>query len=518
MAHRIAANRLKPLLILLRKAFGGLALLLAASVVPLASRAGQSDVDFNRDIRPIFSENCYACHGPDQNKRKAGLRFDRKDEAFAELKSGNFAIVPKDLTRSKLIERITTKDDDERMPPLKTGKHLTAEQIDLLRRWISQGAQWKGHWAYLKPERSPLPPIKNKRWVRNAIDAFILARLEKQGLSPSREADKVTLIRRLSFDLTGLPPTLTEVEAFLADRSPGAYEALVDRLLASSAFGERMAEFWLDLARYADTNGYHIDNHRDMWKWREWVINAFNRNLPFDEFTIEQLAGDLLPNATLDQKVASGFNRNCMVNFEGGADPDEYSTKYVVDRVDTTANVWLGSTLGCAECHDHKYDPFTQKEFYQFYAFFNNIPEKGLDGSKVNPVPSIKVPSSADQARRDELTRAIAELDSKVTARLEEKNPTLEAGQAEWEQTLTRAVRNDWLVAEPADLASANGATLQKLDDQSVLASGKVPDTDVYTVSLKAAGEIAALRLEALTHDSLTAKSAARTSPGTEFA
>src|SRR5437867_1904571 len=379
---------------------------------PATNAPRKADVDYNRDIRPIFSENCYACHGPDQNKRKAGLRLDQKDDAFKELKSGNFAIVPSDLEKSKLIERITTKDDDDRMPPLKTGKHLTPAQIDLLRRWIAQGAEWKGHWAYLKPERPSLPAVKNARWVRNEIDAFILARLEKEGLSPSREADKVTLIRRLTFDLTGLPPTIEEVDAFLADKSPDAYEKVVDRLLNSSAFGERMGQFWLDLARYADTNGYHIDNHRDMWKWREWVINAFNRNMPFDQFTIEQLAGDLLPQATLEQKVASGFNRNCMVNFEGGADPDEYATKYVVDRVSTTSIVWLGTTLGCAECHDHKYDPFTQKEFYQLYAFFNNVPEKGLDGSKANPAPSIKVPLPEQQAKLDDLKKTIASLES----------------------------------------------------------------------------------------------------------
>ena len=421
-------------------------LLIAALRGSLAHSVNMPEVDYNRDIRPIFSENCYACHGPDQNKRKAGLRLDKKEEAFRQLESGNYAIVPGEPAKSKLIYRITTTDDDDRMPPLKTGKHLTPSQIENLRRWITQGAQWKGHWAYLKPERPSIPSVRNKRWLRNEIDAFILARLEKEGLSPSREADKTTLIRRLTFDLTGLPPTISEVDAFVADRSPNAYEKVVDRLLASPAFGERLAEFWLDLARYADTNGYHIDNHRDMWLWRQWVINAFNRNMPFDQFTIEQIAGDLLPDATIEQKIASGFNRNNMVNFEGGADPDEYMSKYIVDRVDTTAAVWLGTTLGCAECHDHKYDPFKQKEFYQLYAFFNNVPEQGLDGQKSNPVPSLRVPSLEQAARLESLKQAVAKTEADLKQKLEEKNPRLEASQATWEQTLTRAVINDWTI------------------------------------------------------------------------
>jgi hypothetical protein len=480
-----------------------------------AGSKSKTTVDFNRDIRPIFSENCYACHGPDQNKRKAGLRLDQKEGAFKELDSGNFAIVPGDLNSSKLIYRVTTSDEDDRMPPLKTGKKLTALQIDLLRRWVAEGAEWKGHWAYLKPERPPVPPVNAARWLRNEIDAFILARLEKEGLSPSREADKGTLIRRVTLDLTGLPPTIEEVNSFLADKSPDAYEKVVDRLLASPAFGERMAEFWLDLARYADTNGYHIDNHRDMWKWREWVINAFNRSLPFDEFTIEQLAGDLLPDPTIEQKIASGFNRNTMVNFEGGADPDEYATKYVVDRVDTTAVVWLGTTLGCAECHDHKYDPFTQKEFYQFYAFFNNVPEKGLDGSKSNPVPSLKVPSAEQKEKLAELKKIIASTDKELKQRLEERNDELDAAQVQWESNLTQTVLSDWTVARPLDFTSANGATLKELDDHSILAGGKNPDTDTYTVNIDTPLDaITGIRLEALTHESLTGKGHARSENG----
>ncbi len=398
--------------------------------VALAVTNSRGAVDYNRDIRPILSENCYACHGPDQNKRKAGLRLDRQEEAFAKLESGAHALVAGDLKQSRLIELVSASSDDDRMPPIKTGKRLTAKQIELLRKWVEEGAVWQRHWAYLPPRIPEMPPVSAREWVANDIDYFVLARLEAEKLRPSPRADKITLIRRLTLDLTGLPPTLREVDQFLADTTPDAYERLVDRLLSSPQYGERMAQHWLDLARYADTNGYHIDNHRDMWKWREWVINAFNSNMPFDQFTIEQLAGDLLPNATLEQKVASGFNRNGMVNFEGGADPDEYHTKYVVDRVVTTSTVWLGSPLACAECHDHKYDPFTQKEFYQFYAFFNNIPERGLDGQKENPVPSLRLPTPEQAVRLADLVQSLPDAERNFKTR-EFEWP---AAQAAWEK------------------------------------------------------------------------------------
>jgi hypothetical protein len=384
--------------------------LLAALALLLPARLWAADpVDFNRDIRPILSNHCAACHGPDAHARKAGLRLDRKDDAFAKHRSGRHALVPGDLAASELWARVSA-DDNERMPPPRFGKPLSREQIALLRRWIEQGASWKEHWAYRTPRRPVFPAVKNSGWGRNGVDPFILARLEGTGLAPSPEADRRTLIRRLSFDLTGLPPTPAEVEAFLGDGSPDAYEKVVDRLLASPAFGERWAQHWLDLARYADTNGYHIDNHRDMWKWREWVVQAFNANMPFDRFTIEQLAGDLLPGAGLEQKIASGFNRNGMVNFEGGADPAEYLSKYIVDRVVTTSTVWLGTTMACTECHDHKYDPFTQKEFYQFYAFFHNIPEQGLDGQKDNPVPSLRIPTREYRQKKADLEKQRADL------------------------------------------------------------------------------------------------------------
>jgi hypothetical protein len=370
-------------------------------------------VDYNREIRPILSDACYTCHGPDRRNRKAAFRLDRRDDALEELRSGKLAIVPGDRSKSELWRRLSAKKG--RMPPPGSGKQLTPAQVELLGKWIDQGARWDAHWAYTPPRRPRLPAVADRSWPRNAIDYFVLHRLEKEGLRPSPEADRATLIRRLSFDLTGLPPTPTEVDAFLADRRPGAYERLVDRLLASPHYGERMAQPWLDLARYADTNGYRLDNHRDVWLWREWVIQAYNRNMPFDQFTVEQLAGDLLPRATLGQRVATGFHRNTMVNFGNGSDPKEYLAKAVMDRVATTSTVWMGTTLGCAQCHDHKYDPFTQKDFYRLYAFFNNVPEKGLDGEKDNPVPSLRVPSAA-QAR--ELARLRRQRDRKAEAAL----------------------------------------------------------------------------------------------------
>ena len=277
-------------------------------------------IDFNRDVRPILSENCFACHGPDKNKRKAGLRLDRREEATAKLESGECAVVPGEVGKSRLVKVISAADDDGRMPPKKTGKRLTKEQIELLREWIAQGAEFKEHWAYLTPERPPLPTVKNKNWPRNEIDAFILARLEKAGLKPSPEAEQHTLIRRVTLGLTGLPPTIAEVDAFLADKSPVAYEKVVDRLLASPAFGEMLAQQWLDLARYADSDGYHADIPRSVWQYRDYVIRSFNENKPFDQFTIEQLAGDLLPDARIEQRIATAFNRNGMSSTEGGAD------------------------------------------------------------------------------------------------------------------------------------------------------------------------------------------------------
>lgn len=424
-------NPARSLLVRIFLAFASLSLIVSARA------AGK--IQYNRDIRPILSENCYQCHGPDHNHRKAGLRLDVKDEAFKKLDSGNTAIVASDPEHSELLRRITTTDDDDHMPPAKSGKKLTPSQIDLLKQWISEGAEWQGHWAYQKVQRPEIPDVKSKEWLRNQIDNFVLARLEKEGLNPSSEADKSALIRRLSFDLTGLPPSIDEVDAYLADNTSESYEKLVDRLLDSPHFGERMAQHWLDLARYADTNGYHIDNHRDMWKWREWVINAYNKNKKFDDFVIEQLAGDLLPDATLDQRVATGFNRNNMVNFEGGADADEYHNAYVVDRVATTATVFLGATLACAQCHDHKFDPYSTKDFYSFYAYFNNVPDQGLDGNTDDPKPFLRLPSEEQGARLVELLAKIPEAESTVNKRTEELNKA----QEKWEKELA-AKTNDF--------------------------------------------------------------------------
>jgi hypothetical protein len=378
---------------------------LAGIFLTLAVRVGAAEpgLNFDRDVRPILADNCFKCHGPDEKERKAKLRLDDRDAAA---KRDAF---------SKLVGRITNPDVDQRMPPAASGKKLLPAQIDILKRWIDQGAKYSTHWAFVIPQR-PLVPGGTSPAARNAIDAFIQARLHQEGLTPLAEADRATLIRRVTFDLTGLPPTIPEIDAFLNDKAPDAYEKLVDRLLKSPRYGERMALDWLDAARFADTHGYHIDSGRDMTRWRDWVIDAFNTNKPFDKFTVEQLAGDLLPNATVSQKIASGFNRNHMINFEGGAIPEEYHTAYIVDRVNTTATVWLGLSIACAQCHDHKYDPITQRDYYRLFAFFHNVPENGLDGSKGNAAPILKMPTPEQQKKLDELTKAINELDAKLKA------------------------------------------------------------------------------------------------------
>jgi hypothetical protein len=393
-------------------------------------------VDFNREIRPILSDHCYACHGPDENKRKAGLRLDNDQDPFKELKSGARALVPGDLKNSVLVERITSADPDEIMPPTKHGKPLSKEQIELLTKWVKEGAKWQKHWSFVAPEKPALPEVKNKEWARNGIDHFVLEKLEKTGLKPNPEAEKPALLRRATFDLTGLPPTIEEVDAFLADGSDTAYEKVVDRLLSSPHYGERMAQQWLDLARYADTAGYHFDGTRNMWLWRDWVIDAFNNNKPFDEFTVEQLAGDLLPNATRAQRIATGFVRNNMTTDEGGVDPDEYLNKYAADRVTTLGTVWLGLTVGCAECHDHKFDPIKNKEFYQLYAFFNQVPEKGLDRTRVdNPSPRLAAPTVEQAMKFVELDFRVRDDEKTLQDRINE----LGERQEKWERVTQEA-------------------------------------------------------------------------------
>jgi len=459
----------------------------------LAHAGTQPRVDFDRDIRPILADNCFACHGPDEAKRKAKLRLDVRAGLADAVRPGNPAA-------SELIRRISSDDEAELMPPPKSGKKLSAAQRNMLRRWVEQGADWSEHWAYVKPVRPQLPTVSNVRWVRNPIDHFVLARLEREGLKPSPDADRVTLLRRLTLDLTGLPPSPAEVSAFVADTSPDAYERQVDRLLASPHFGERMALDWLDAARYADTHGYHIDSGRDMTRWRDWVINAFNRNMPFDRFTIEQIAGDLLPAATVDQKIASGFHRNHMINYEGGAIPAEYHAAYVMDRVNTTGTVWLGLTAGCAQCHDHKYDPLTQKEYYQLFAFFNNVPEQGLDGRNGNAAPLLRFPTAEQDRRLRQLHTEVARLE----ARLNTADAELDAAQAQWESTLKRRELPNWVVLNAGSVRSPNGVTFEARSDGSVVASGPNPARDTFEITVnQALSDVTGLRLEALTDPSL---------------
>ena len=468
-------------------------------------------IQFNRDIRPILAENCYACHGPDANKRKADLRMDTKDGLFSAIKDKH-PVVPGKTDQSELFRRINADDPDERMPDPKSGKRLSGRQVALLKKWIEQGAPWQGHWAFTAPLRPALPQVHDESWPRNAIDRFILARLQEEGLKPSPVADKATLIRRLTLDLTGLPPTPKEVDAFLADDSPDAYEKVVDRLLDNPHFGERMALDWLDASRFADTHGYHIDPGRDMTRWRRWVIDAFNSDKPFDQFTVEQLAGDLLPNPTLDQKIATGFQRNSMINFEGGAIPEEYLTAYLIDRVSTTSTVFLGLTLNCCQCHDHKYDPFTQKDFYQLYAFFNGIPENGLDGQKGNAVPLLMLPTTEQQKKLDELAASVKQIEEKLSAPM----PEADAAQAEWERAILDPSPITWTILNPSRIESAGGATFTKLPDGSVLVGGPNPSTDTYTITanLDSSAPLTALRLEALPDDSLVAGGPGRSDNG----
>lgn len=366
----------------------------------MAAEQSRGVIQFDRDIRPILSANCFACHGPDAGKRKGNLRLDTREGLFGAGKSGAVAVTPSQPSSSELLKRVTAGVKDELMPPPKTGKQLTAAQITLLRQWIEEGAMWSAGWTFTPPQSSPLPSLRQVAWPRSPIDHFILSALERREWRPSPEADHVTLIRRFSYDLLGLPPTPEEVDAFLADNSPQAYERVVDRLLASKHFGERMAQHWLDLARYADSDGYHDDYLREMHGYRDYVIGAFNRNMPFDRFTIEQLAGDLLPQPTRDQLVATAFNRNGPTTSENGADAEEYRVRYASERVSTTATVWLGLSLACAECHDHKYDPLTTRDFYRMFAFFDQVPGNPLaNGPAAEPIVRI-VPPGAEEALR----------------------------------------------------------------------------------------------------------------------
>ncbi len=401
--------------------------LIAACAFP--SISGAETIDFNRDIRPILSDKCYKCHGPDEEKREADLRLDTLEGALADLGDGYHAVVPGKPDESELVWRIEADDEEDVMPPPDSDLVLSDSEKERLRQWVVEGAEWKNHWSFEPVVRPELPEVSDPNWERNGIDRFIHSRLDSEGLKPSSEADRATLIRRASLDLTGLPPTPAEVDAFLADDSTGAYERLVDRLLDSPRYGETMALPWLEAARYADTDGYQNDGPRSMWRWRDWVIDAYNRNLPFDQFTIEQLAGDLVENPTLDQMIATGFNRNHRYNSESGLVPEEFLLENAVDRVDTTSTVWMGLTMGCARCHDHKYDPFSTKEYYQLISIFDNVPESGRAVKFGNSEPWVTAPTT-EQARK------LAKRDSKLKAarkKLSAASPSIDEAMRAWE-------------------------------------------------------------------------------------
>lgn len=395
-------------------------------IVCATAAAWCAGVDFQREVRPILSGACYHCHGPDKDSRMVGLRLDQPKEAMAPRPNGA-AIVPGNAEKSLVWQRINHKSPVLRMPPAAAHKVLSEEQKQILKRWIDEGAQYQRHWSFSKPARPAPPAVRNESWARNPIDRFILARLEAAGLSPAPEAGRHTLIRRVAFDLTGLPPKPEEVDAFINDSAPDAYERMAARYLASPHYGEHRARYWLDAARYADTHGIHIDNYREMWPWRDWVIQAFNRNMPFDRFTLEQLAGDLLPNRTLEQQIASGFHRNAPTTNEAGAIEDEFAAIYAKDRADTTAAVWLGLTVGCATCHDHKFDPITQRDFYALTAFFNNTTQPVMDGNIPDTPPVAAVPGEDDRPRWEQLDTLRRELRQKLVDRRRERDPGFEA-------------------------------------------------------------------------------------------
>jgi hypothetical protein len=459
-------------------------------------------VDFARDVRPILSDRCFACHGPDEATRKVGLRLDT-EEGAKKSRGAHTPVIPGDVAGSELLKRVAPANPAMRMPPPYSGrKPLSEQEVATLRTWIEQGAKWQGHWSFTAPVRPAEPPVQKRTWVRNPIDRFILARLEREGLTPSPEADRARLLRRVSFDLTGLPPTLAELDSFLADRSAEAYEEAVDRLLASPRYGERMAVEWLDAARYADTHGYQVDPAKEMWPWRDWVIDAFNRNMPYDRFTIEQLAGDLLPNATLEQKIATGFQRNNRINSETGSIAEEFHAENLVDRVSTLGTVWLGLTVGCARCHDHKFDPIPTREFYSLYAFFNSVDEAGNGGpsdGRGNFKPYLRLPAPELEVQ---LVAKDAELKN-ARAKLAAIDQRLEPLQAAWERNAL-TWQPKWEVLTPLNLKADNGVTLKALPDGSVLAGGAMPPASIYQLTAGTAlRNITAFRLEMLPDASL---------------
>ncbi len=472
---------------------------------PLRTALVEGEVDFARDVLPILSNSCYLCHGPDQESEEAkdaGFRLDIRDEAIAFE-----AIVPGDPDASILMDVITSTRSTRVMPP--PGSHkprLTEREVDLLRRWIEQGAAYTDHWAFVPPRLPNLPDVSDPGWCRNDIDRFVLARLDEEGMSPSAEADKRRLIRRVYLDLIGLPPTPAQVQAFVDDTAPDAYERVVDALLAAEHFGEHWARQWLDKARYADSKGFEADRARVMWRYRDWVIGAYNSDMPFDRFTREQIAGDLLPDPTLDQLIATGFHRNTKCNDEGGTDDEEFRAAAIIDRVNTTMEVWMGLTAGCAQCHTHKYDPLYHQEYFELYAFFNQT----ADADRNDEQPKIAAPTPEQAARIGELEAEIAAMRSGLV----EPGGALAEGQSAWE-ALASSHETQWQRITVASAVSANGAALDLQDDGSVFVSGERPATDVYTVTTHTGlTGITAIRIEALADDRLAGPGPGRTAHG----
>lgn len=488
------------------------AIAIAIGCVTLHCSAAEAPPNFSRDILPILSDNCFHCHGPDAKTREGDLQLDTEAGA---LRKEDAVIHPGKSADSKLFQRLLSSDPDEQMPPPKSNRKLSPAQIELIKQWIDSGAKWGKHWAYETPQRPALPEVKSNAWPKNPLDAFVLARLEREGLQPSPAAPRETLIRRVTLDLTGLPPTLAETEAFLRDDSPQAYEKVVDRLLQSRQYGERMVWDWLDAARYADTNGYQGDPTRAMWYWRDQVTESLNRNQPFDQFTREQLAGDLLPNPTQQQLIASGFHRNHMINGEGGRIAEESRVDYVQDRVETTGAVWMGLTFNCCRCHDHKFDPLKQREYYQLSAYFNSIDESGGNdaGGLANPILSFA--TTEQQMELDKL-RAAEKVAKAARDEFEKKLPEL---QQEWEQSLTagdKPAEPNWQLLTVKELTATDGVTLKSLDDKSILAAGTNADRSNYELQLIAADavNVTALKLEALPHESFVNQGPGRADNG----
>lgn len=483
--------------LLIRVWAAGLAVSLLPSLMAERTLGAELDsgepVDFSVHIRPILSGKCFQCHGPDESSRKGKLRLDLREEALKD-RDGSRAIVPRDLKASQLVERIHATDPDDVMPPPKMGKPLSEDEIQLLERWIVQGAEYTTHWSFVKPQRPPLPDVQNISWPRNSIDRFVLSHLERRKLQPSPPADRHALIRRITLDLTGLPPTPAETDAFVADTHPDAYERLVDRLLSSPAFGERWARVWLDLARYADSAGYGSDPLRtNIWPWRDWLISALNRNMTFDQFTTEMIAGDLLPNPSPEQLIATAFHRNTMTNTEGGTDDEEWRIAAVKDRANTTAQVWMGLTLGCAQCHTHKFDPISQREYYQFFAFFNQTE----DNDQPDERPTLPLPTPEQREKMDRLKSQISRLEEehkKVT-------PDFERELADWEKA--QAQPTVWTPLDAVESRSTAGSTLLVRDDKSIQATGLAPAIDNYIVKYQSSvTNITAIRLEAMPDES----------------